>query len=299
MAHSLSNLDWSLVQSFIAVAEEGSLTAAASRLGQTQPTLGRRIQAMEERLELTLFTRQRRGLALTEVGSALLGPAKDMQAAAARLSLAAAGQSQTLTGTVRITTSMVVAHHVMPALLARITREEPQIEIELQASDASDNLLFHEADIAVRMYRPTQLDVVTRHLGDMRIGLFAAQSYLDRAGIPRSLEALAGHDWVGYDRNQLIIQGMRSLGWEVDRSFFKTRCDSQTTYWELVRAGCGIGVGPAYVAAKFPEVREVLPEVKIDPLPIWLSVPQALRNTPRVRRIFDVLAEELTAVTKA
>lgn len=299
MVQTLSHLDWSLVQSYIAVAEEGSLTAAAARLGRTQPTLGRHIQQIEARLGLTLFTRERRGLALTDVGAALLAPAQDMAKAAARLSLVAAGQSEALSGTVRVSASVIMAHHVMPTILAKISQAEPQIELELHASDDTDNLLFHEADIAVRMYRPTQLDVVTRHLGDMGIGLFAARDYLARAGQPRTMRDLMQHDWVGYDRSQMIIQGMRAVGFDVGPGFFKTRCDNQTAYWELLRAGCGIGAGQRFVAGKFPEMVEVVPEIEIPALPIWLSVPQALRQTPRVRRVFDILAAELTVITGA
>ncbi|AML53582.1 LysR family transcriptional regulator [Falsihalocynthiibacter arcticus] len=297
--NSLASLDWSLIQSFIAVAEAGSLTGAAKRLGHSQPTLGRHITQIENALGVQLFSRVARGYELTEYGHALLPAARDMQAAAARLSLAAAGQAQSLSGVVRVTASVMFSHHILPPILARLRAFEPDIEVELNASDTTDNLLFHEADIAVRMFRPEQLDTITRHIGDMDLGIYAAKSYIERKGMPITHLDLNHHDWVGYDRSDLIIKGMRALGWHVDRRFFATRCDNQTAYWELVRAGCGIGIALKTIASKTPEVVEILPDTVTDVLPIWLTAPEALRNTPRIRRVYDYLAEELSRVAGA
>lgn len=291
---SLSSLDWSLVQSFLAVADEGSLTGAAKKLEQSQPTMGRHIAQIEEKLGVQLFTRIARGLELTEQGNALVPAARDMQNAVAKLTLVAAGQVQSLSGVVRITASVAMSHHILPSLLAEFRREEPDIEIELNASDATDNLLFREADIAVRMFRPQQLDTITRHISDMDIGLFAAKSYLEAHGRPQEMDELKSLAWVGYDRSDLIIKGMRDLEWNVDRHFFATRCDNHAVYWELVKAGCGIGVAPKIIAQKSPELLQVLPSMPIDPLPVWLTAPEALRRTPRIRRVYDFLAENLT-----
>lgn len=291
---SLASLDWSLIQSFIAVAEEGSLTGAAKKLGHSQPTLGRHVAQIEAALGVQLFGRVPRGLELTLQGQALLPLAREMQIAAAKLALVAAGQAQSLSGVVRVTASVMISQHILPNILSEFRREEPEIEIELNASDAVDNLLFHEADIAVRMFRPEQLDTITRHICDMDVGIYAARSYLDRRGVPHTFADLERHDWVGYDRSDLIIKGMRALGWHVDRSFFATRCDNQATYWQLVQAGCGVGVALQAIARKSPEMRELLPETHIEPLPVWLTAPEALRNTPRIRRVYDFLAEKLT-----
>lgn len=296
---ALTSLDWSLVQSFLAVAETGSLTGAAKKLGQSQPTLGRHIAQIEDSLGVQLFVRVAKGFELTEQGSVLLPAARDMQNAAARLSLAAAGQVQNLSGVVRITASVAMSQHVLPSLLADLQAEEPNIEVELNASDATDNLLFREADIAVRMFRPEQLDTITRHICDLDIGLFAAKKYLDRHGTPRTIEDLKSHTWVGYDRSDLMIKGMREIGWNVDRNFFSTRCDNHAVYWQLVQAGCGVGVAPKVIARNSSEVLEIMPETQIAPLPIWLTAPEALRRTPRVRRVYDFLAEGLANVVGA
>ena len=285
--------DWSLVQAFLAVAETGSLSAAARRLGASQPTVGRQISAMEDALSATLFRRQPRGMALTEAGLSLVEPARAMRDAAGRLSLAAAGEADTLAGTVRITASIFTAHHVLPPLLAELRAVTPEIAIELVASDSADNLLFREADIALRMFRPDQLDIVTRHLGDMNVGLFGAKTYLDRAGRPRTMEELQAHDFVGYDASELIIREMRRGGWAVDRDWFPVRCDHQTAYWELVRAGCGLGFAQAPTARADPRVEEIPLPLPIPPLPVWLAAHEKMRRTARIRRVWGHLADRL------
>jgi DNA-binding transcriptional LysR family regulator len=292
-------LDWSLIRSLLAVAEAGSLSAAARDLGLSQPTLGRQVQAAEAALGVAVFHRHPRGLGLTEAGAALLEPAREMRAAAAKLSLLAAGRETRLKGTVRISASMVTAHHTLPPILAHLRAEEPEIEIELHASDASDNLLWREADIAVRMYRPDQPDLIARHLGDSRLGVFGAQGYLDRRGVPRTFDDLMRHDWVGLDRSDLMLEGFRALGQPVDRHFFRLRCDDQAANWALVRAGAGLGIAQLAVARAAPDMVQVVPDLPLPALPVWLTAAEALRDTPRLRRVWDALAEGLAAVVAA
>jgi DNA-binding transcriptional LysR family regulator len=291
MAQALRSLDWSLVQAFVTVAEAGSLSAAARRLGQSQPTLGRQVQAMEQALGTELFRRQPRGMALTEAGRALLDPARAMQEAAMRLSVAAAGEEAALAGTVRITASVYMAHYVLPPIIAGLRRTAPEIAIELAASDSTENLLFREADIAVRMYRPEQLDVVTRQICEIPLGLFGAISYLDRRGRPRDTEDLLSHDFVGYDSSEQILRGMRAAGMEVDREWFPVRCDNQSANWELVRAGCGLGFGQRPVGRADPGLEEIPLVMQIPPLPVWLAAHEKVRRSPRVARVWDALAE--------
>lgn len=295
MDKSLTHADWSLVQSFLAVAKTGSLSAAARELGRSQPTLGRQVQTLEADLGVSLFDRHSRGLNLSEAGAQLLPMAQQMHSAMNAFSLTAAGQSQQLEGSVRITASIFASHHLLPPILAHIRQQEPAIQLELVATDASENLLYREADIAVRMYRPSQMDIVSRYMGDVPLCFCAATSYLDRAGRPETPEDLFRHDLVGFDANEHIIRKMREKGWPASRDSFATRCDLQSAYWELVRAGCGIGFSHIAVAEADPLV-EVLPlDVEMPVLPLWLAAPQAMRQTPRIRRVWDLLAEGLKA----
>lgn len=290
MDNAFGKLDWSLVQAFVAVAETGSLSAAGRRLGLTQPTIGRQIAAIETALGLELFQRRHRGMEPTEAALDLLPAARAMHAAANDLALAAAGQAKAEGGTVRITSSVFAGHHLLPSVLAGLRADHPEIQLELVPSDTTENLLFREADIAVRMYRPTQLDVVTRHIGSLEIGLYAAESYLARIGPVTQLEDF---DLVGYDRNDAILRGFRAAGMDIRREDFPVRCDLQSTYWELVRAGCGVGFCQRGVAARTPGVVEIPLPVEIPPLEVWLTAPETLRLNPAVSIVWDALAAAL------
>ncbi|MGH1576735.1 LysR family transcriptional regulator [Planktotalea sp.] len=294
MDNSLAELDWSLIRAFLAVAETGSLSGAARRLSQSQPTLGRQVKLLEEQMGLRLFERQTRGLALTPTGESLLEPARAMRDAFGQLSLRAAGRDAKMQGTVRITASEVMARHVMPKIIAGIRNAEPDIQIELVPTDASENLLFREADIAVRMYRSTQLDVITKQIAQAPLGVFAAKSYLAERGTPLQVDDVLGHDIVGYDRDDRIIQAMRALGWNATRDNFAVRCDDQNTYWELVRAGCGVGFTQLIVGEADPTVERLVPELDLPPLPVWLAAPEEMRATPRIKRVWEMLELGIT-----
>lgn len=296
MTTPLPSIDWSLVQAFLAVAETGSLSAAARQLGASQPTLGRQIKAIEAQLEADLFHRHAKGFELTETGLALVPPARAMRDAVGQIALTAAGQAARLEGTVRITSSEATSVFHLPAILARIREAEPQIALELVPSDASTNLLYREADIAVRMYRPTQLDLVTQHIGDIELGAFAAKSYVARRGVPAAPEQFIEHDLVGYDANTEIIEGFAQIGFPVTRDSFKIRCDANLANWALIRAGCGIGFGQAPVGRADPLLVEIELGYPLPPLPVWLTAHEAMRASPRIRRVWDLLAEGLREV---
>ena len=293
MGKLFSSLDWSLVQAFLAVAEEGSLSGAARNLGASQPTLGRQIKLIETQLGAELFHRQARGFALTATGAALIAPAKTMRDAVQQMVLTAAGQQARLEGTVRITASVATSAMHLPPIIANIRQAEPDIAIELVPSNDSRNLLYREADIAVRMYRPTQLDLVTQHLGNIHLGIFASKSYVAARGKPKSMSDLPQHDVVGYDRNTDIIDGFAQMGIKVTKDMFKVRVDDHIAYWELVRAGCGIGFTQINVGRDDDQMIEIELGLDLPVLPIWLTAHEAMRQTPRVRRVWELLTEGL------
>ena len=287
-------IDWSLTQSFLAVAEHGSLSGAARATGSSQPTMGRHIAAMEADLGVLLFERSTDGFSLTATGTELFEHARQMSEAADRLALAAEGRSENVAGTIRITASDIVATYVLPDILTALHHAEPDIEVELVASDRTDNLLRREADIAVRMYRPTQADVFTRKVGEHQLGIFAAHAYVERRGTPQSLDDFRHHDVIGYDRSDQVIDGFRAAGLEVDRHFFSFRCDNQVVCWRMVVAGMGIGFNQLLIGEAEPRVIRILPDAGLPPLPIWLTAHAELKTSPRVRRVFDFLADHLT-----
>lgn len=161
------------------------------------------------------------------------------------------------------------------------------------SSDSTDNLLRREADIALRMYRPTQADVIARHVCDVPLGAYAAHDYVARHGAPQGGEDLRRHQIIGYDRSTLIIDGLRAAGLVVTRDFFGIRCDDQVACWQMVVAGCGVGFFQTSVGDAEPRVQRVARNAPVGQLPMWLTAHPDLRTNPRVRRIYDGLADRL------
>jgi len=289
------DLDWTYIRSFLAVAETGSLTAAAKRTGQSQPTLSRHIKFVESALAAELFVRVHDGLRLTDTGRELLEPAREMAKASSQFLSILAGQETKLSGTVRITASLVVSHYVLPYTIAGLRRAEPDIEIELVPSDTSESLVFREADIAVRMYRPTQLDVIARKVAEQPMAMYAAKALLNKLGNPETSEEMAGLPFVGFDQSDLIVKTMRETGLTVDRSFFGVRCDNQSVFWELIRAGCGIGAMQTLIGDQDPFVTRTNYQPELPRLPVWLASTDALQKSPRIKRVWDYLVEDLTS----
>ncbi len=291
MTHSF---DWSLLQTFLAVAHTGSLSAAARELRLSQPTVGRHIQTLEEQVGAELFVRQAKGMALSDAGRRLLEPAERMREAAGQLALTVAGADADMAGTVRVTASTFTSQHHLPRIIAKLRAEAPEIQLEIVPSNTSENLLFREADIAVRHYRPRQLDVIAKHIGDFSFAFFASPAYLQRKGTPMTAEDLLHHDLLGYDRSDTLIQGMRQYGFNVTREDFPVRVDNFTVYWELIRAGAGIGIMQKWKGLDDPNIVHLLPDADLPGLPVWLVAHEALRGVPRMSRVWAELEAGLT-----
>ncbi|GBF57953.1 HTH-type transcriptional regulator CysL [Candidatus Phycosocius bacilliformis] len=289
----MQTLDWSLIQSFTAVVEAGSLAGAARLARGSQPTMSRHMAVLEAKLGVQLFDRTGSGLVLTPTGVALYEEARRMGEASKRFALTAVGQAESIAGTIRISASDIMATWVLPPLLTRLNQLEPEITIELVSSDQSSNLLMREADIAVRMFRPTQAELITRKVGSVKIGMYAARNYLDRHGIPQSPEDLNNHVLICGDRNTEIEDGFKAAGVDLRPETFRFRCDSRHVQWQMVLAGFGIGFIQREVGDYAPDIVAVLPHQSLADLPIWLTCHAELRTSRRVRRVYDFLAAEL------
>ena len=288
--------DWNLVTSFLAVLDHGSLAAAARATGVSQPTLGRHVDEFERELGVTLFERGRGGMMATETALAVAEQARAMRDASAAIEMAATGHSQSVEGTVRITASQIVSTYFLPGILASMFDDLPGIEIELVASNTVENLLQRDADIAIRMARPVQNDLIARQVNTLEMGIFAHRSYLASKGEPSGVEDLAGHVIIGYDRNDLVIRGFQAAGFTVDRHFFRYRCDDQVTAFEALAAGIGIGFAPRALASRHPALERLLPDIAIPGLPMWLTSHRELRTSRKIRAVSDYLGERLSAL---
>lgn len=284
------SFDWTLVRSFVAVLDAGSLTGAARQLNARQPTLSRHIAELESQVGAALFERSGRGMVPTAAAVDLADAARAMAAGAEAFSGTLAGRQAATSGTVRITTSQVAASHLLPQLLSDLQRIEPGIQVEVVVSNAVTNLLRREADIAIRMVRPDQGSLIARKLGDIAITACAHRSYLQRAGTPLTRDEVLRHRLIGYDQDDTILRGFARLGVRIDPGRFAIRTDDHMAYGQLIAAGAGIGFLAAYSLDHWNGVVPILPDLKIPSLPCWLAVHREIRGNPIVRRVYDFLA---------
>ena len=290
-----SLFDWSLVRSFLAVLEKGSLLAASRDLQLSQPTIGRHVAELESQLGLVLFDRNGRGLLPTEAAYHLAESARIMQSGADQLARNVLGADLGASGTVRITASQPVSCYVLPPLLAQMRLSLPDVQVELVASNEVSNLLRREADIAVRMVQPQQASIIARRVGKVTIRACAHQDYLRRRGVPRQPNDLLAHDLIGGDRNDDTLKGFAAQGLVVGREQFAFRADDLIVVWQAVRAGLGVGFVSEHLIRSDPAVIPVLPKLKIEPLPVWLAVHKEIRTSKRIRAVYDFLADALPA----
>ena len=285
--------DWNQVRAFLVTAEEGSFSAASRALGLTQPTLGRQVAALEDRLGVTLFERLGRSLSLTQSGLELLEHVRAMGDAAGRIALTASGQSQRIEGHVCITATDVLSMHLLPPALRRLRDMAPAIEVEVVASNEVRDLRRREADIAIRHARPEQPDLIAKLLRELSIRLYASTDYLDRLGRPGSLGDLAEAVFIGFDRSDRLLTRLKQMGLPLEKDNFRLTSENGAVAWEMVKHGLGIGLMAEDVADQTPGVECVLPDLDPIPVPVWLVTHRELHTSRRIRLVFDVLAETL------
>ncbi len=294
MDWSAVKFDWNRARAFLAAAEEGSYSAAARALGVAQPTLGRQVTALENELGVALFERIGRGLVLTPGGLELADHVRAMRDAANRVSLSAAGQSQSVEGFIRITASEMAAAFLLPPILTKLRRELPGVDVEIIASNATSDLMRREADIAVRGYRPEQPDLIAKRLQDIHGRLYATPDYLKGIGNPATAEALSRADFIGFDDTGRFRDFLNAYGLNLTDAHFHVLTLNQLVQWELVKNGAGIGVMLERAGDAEPSVVRVLPSFGPMMFPTWLTAHRDLNTNRRVRIVFDLLAAELS-----
>jgi DNA-binding transcriptional LysR family regulator len=285
--------DWDLYRSFLAVARAGSLSGAARDLGASQPTVGRHITALEQRLGISLFTRSPGGLIATEAALALRPHAEAMAAAALALGRASASSANETAGVVRLAASEIIGGAVLPPVVGALRAGHPQLTVELALSNRNEDLLRRGADLAVRMNRPTQAALFGRKVGVVDLHLYATPDYLARHGTPANLDERAGHTVIGFDQVPVVIAGA-PIDRRFSRELFDLRCDNDLACLNLVAAGVGIGACQDPLARRLGPVR-VLEDAFHVPLPVWVVMHEDLKTTPRMRVVFDALVAGLGA----
>ncbi len=288
--------DWDFYRSFLAVMETGSLSGAARALGVAQPTVGRHIEALERALGGdALFTRSPGGLRPTRAAQALAPHAKAMAVAAETLIRTASGDADEVRGVVRVTASEIVGAEVLPPILRDFREAWPRVEIELVLSNQLEDLLRRDADIAVRMARPTQNALFARKVGSVPLVFHGHRSYLQKHGEPRTWNELRAHTLIGYDRVTPMAVITRELGFDVTSDLFALRADSELAQLALVRAGAGLGPIQRRIAARDPNLVPIMEGVFRFDLEMWVVMHEDLKTDRRMRRLFDHLVVGLKA----
>lgn len=293
-------LDWDDLRYFIKVADTGSTLAAGRALGVSQPTVARRIAALEASLALTLFERLQTGYALTSAGATLLDLARNVEHAATRVQDAAFAAARDTSGTVRLTTIELYAVTILPPILRDLHEAHPEIRIELDTSEEPRDLHAGAADIALRASAgPTGGGLVARRIAYDPWTLYCSRGYAEAHGVPRTRAQLAGHRLIGGGgkkvwgsyRDWLVSNGLEAG--------IAMHHDSVTGLLAAVRSGFGLAVLPTFVADRDPDLVRCLPPRPDDEAALWLLTHERLRHSPRIRAVMDFLAERLTELKKS
>ena len=288
------NFDWNRARAFLVTAEEGSFSAAARALSSTQPTVGRQVAALEEELGVTLFERVGTLLELTVSGLELLEHVRAMGAAANQTSLAAAGRSESVEGTVCITASEAITAFLLPPILQSLRLEHPGISLELVVSNEVRDLQRREADIAIRNVAPKRPDLIARKVGESRAHFYASPGYIERMGPLNSNEDLAKAEILGFENPQNMVDMLKTfLGLDCREDQFPIVTSNHLVQWELCKQGAGVCMMMDDVGTKEPGVVKVFSELPSIPVPIWVVCHRELRTSRRLRLVFDWLVDGL------
>ncbi len=292
MNTKIGSAEWSDVRVFLAIADAGNLVTAAERLGVSQPTAGRRLAALESALGVSLFVRTGRRMVPTDAGTAILESAQQMQREMMAIERTADGQSRGLAGTVTISATEGTGSKWLIPVLADLRRHYPDITIELRIEGRNVDLVQREADIALRMGRPTQLDLICRKLVTLGFGFYGSKSYLKRFGAVRALEDLNGADWIRgrfTEREENYLEDFLNAHGLDYRVTLTT--NSPAAQLEGARQGLGLGLLSHRWATLYPELQRLLPDISVMQMELWLVTHEDLRHSARIRAVADHIAE--------
>jgi DNA-binding transcriptional LysR family regulator len=288
--------DWADIRLFLAILDQGSLIGAAEHLGLTQPTVGRRLTAMEERFGTPLFVRAGRRMQLTDAGGAIMDSARRMESEMLAIERNLEAQSTALCGEVTISATEGTGTEWLTPVLRAFHRKYPEILLNIQIESRAVDLIHREADIALRLSQPVQPELIARRLVTVGFGLYASQAYLDNAPPLRTLEDLPSHQLVG-----LHTPGNRAHAIQPFPANdplpgnYVYVSNSATAQLAAVQAGFGIGVLSHRWAAMAGKLVRVLPDYTAAAIDLWLVTHAELRYSARIRATFDFIAERALA----
>ena len=282
---SESPLDWNDVRFFLAVARQGTLAKAAELLGVDQTTVGRRIASLEERLRVALFARHARGLGVTAAGERVLEAAERMREAAVDLWSEATDEKSVAAGIVRIATTESLARTFIIPAIRELRERQPRIQVVVTSAWRRVDLRAGEADVAVRLVRPTDPRLACKKLGDFALRFYASREYVELAGMPR---VIRDHPLLVYDQAARGAAPPVFCEVAIDERQIAFQTNSGDTLVEAAVAGIGIAELPDYIGERHPRLVRVLPQHE-HRYSVWLVVPQARRRVAIVRAVSEAI----------
>lgn len=280
--------DWDNLRVFLALAEEGNLTAAARRLRVSHPTIARRIKALEDELGTRLFDRLPDRFQPTEQALELLHDVKEMERASLSIDRRSAGLSGSHLGTVRISVDETMAEF-LSRHLASLTANHKCIEFEIAVAHVSANLSRREADLLIRDQVPDLASLVGRKLATFAYAVYAVPELA--RGCDSSPEALRALPWVGFDDEHRYMPGQAWQTTVLGNQRPAVRTNNGVVLAHAIRGGNGVGVLPCFLGDPDPGIVRLTPVIREAATEQWLLVHNDLRNVPRVRIVMDALVE--------
>jgi DNA-binding transcriptional LysR family regulator len=283
-------IDWNDLRHFLAVARERTLTRAATRVRLNPTTVGRRLSALEEQIGARLFDRTPEGYVLTEAGRELLPRAERMEAEALALEREVQGADQRQEGIVRVSATEMLATRFIAPRLPAFHREHPNITLDLHCTHRVVSLGRREADIALRLSRPKEENVVTKRLAAIPLRLYASRAYLDTFDMPEKPDqTLSGHRLVMFaDSRSFRLENEWFLS-RMEGAEVVMRSDSVSSIYSACVAGLGLAMLPYGVASNDPALVNVPTKTSPEPRVIWQTVHEDLVQNARIRAVLDFL----------
>lgn len=292
-------LDWDDLRYFLAVHRAGTLARAATNLGINPTTVGRRLGALEETVQARLFDRTPDGYTLTAAGLDLLPRAEKMEAEALALERTVLGADRRPAGRVRVTATEMLATRFIVPHLPRFAELHPDVTIELECSNRSVSLARREADVALRLARPRDDDVVTRRLAGIPLALYASARYIERRGMPADPErSLREHLAILFADTRAFAVENQWYEARLDGARIVLRSDSVSSIYSATVGGLGIALLPVAVAKDEPSLVRIPTATTPEPRVIWQAVHEDLQKSARVRAVLDFLFETLTGTVR-
>ena len=293
----MNNTNWDGFRYFIAAAEGGSLTAAAKQLGSNQPTVGRQIDVLESALGIKLFQRSVKGLILTEEGAFVFEQAQSMLSVVGKIQKYSKGGDEDISGTVRLAIPEGLFLEVLSPMLPLFYSEYPEINLILNVSSNTANLTRGEADIAIRLFRPREANIVVKQLGRMTLGLYASADYLKTHGCPVNVRALKQHRIITYGDQLSVIAENQWLVKHSTSSLNSLSSDNTIARLKATVAGVGISIQPQIFTRANPELVPVLKEAILPDHEVWLAYHNDLRYLARIRAVVSFISKNLNMDT--